>query len=119
MSPLVTEPNKRPSTPAFCATVNTKPASLAPRAVETVKISACCFSNSARLAANSALLASVARFALPCGIKKLRPKPFLTLTISPSNPRFATFSNKIICMLSLLNLGVYLCMALMLRSVRV
>lgn len=75
-------------------------ANFSPRACAAAKIAACCFSNSTRRAANSALFASVARLALPCGIKKLRPKPSLTLTTSPKPPRLPTFSNKIIYMVA-------------------
>ena len=72
MSALVTEPNKRPSTPAFCATVMVWPSSFSWRACASAKISACLASSSARRASNSCRLAAVARLALPLGIRKLR-----------------------------------------------
>src|SRR5512142_3213506 len=89
MSELVTEPNSLPSTPAFCTICTVRP------------------SSSARRAAKSATLLFVARLALPCGIRKLRAKPFFTLTTSPNWPRLTTFSIRITCMIySLVQIGV-------------
>src|SRR5205085_10719178 len=44
------------------------------------------------------MFSGVARFALPCGMRKLRAKPSFTFTTSPRLPRLATFSMRITCM---------------------
>src|SRR2546425_8917112 len=43
------------------------------------------------------MFSGVARFALPCGMRKLRAKPSFTFTTSPRLPRLATFSMRITC----------------------
>src|SRR5512143_2929890 len=107
MSAVVTEPNSLPSTPAFCTICTVRPSSLAPRACASASLAASAASSSARRAAKSATLCSVARLALPCGIRKLRAKPFFTLTTSPSWPRLITFSIRITCMVySLVQISV-------------
>src|SRR5271169_2108767 len=107
MSALVTEPNSLPSTPAIWAIFTVTPLSFAARAWASSSLTCSAASSSARRAANSATLASVARLALPCGIRKLRAKPFFTLTTSPNWPRFTTFSIRITCMVcSLVQIGV-------------
>ena len=74
-------PNKRPSSPALDAIV-TEPNAVtcAARAWAAAKLAAAAASNSARRASKCSMLALVAITALPCGIKKLRAKPDLTLT---------------------------------------
>ena len=67
-----TEPNNRPSTPAFCDSLTTRPDNFSPWAWASANLAAAAFSNSTRRASNSALLFSVARRARPCGIRKLR-----------------------------------------------
>src|SRR5262245_40417488 len=98
MSKLVTEPNRRPSTPAFCSTVRVCPASFSPSACAAVSLSAAAFSRSTRRSSNSLIAASVARRARLVGIRKLRAKPSLTLTTSPRLPRLTIFSSRITCM---------------------
>src|SRR4051812_42013894 len=102
MSAFVTEPKSLPSTPAFCATCTVRPSSFAALSCASVSCCACTFSSSARRCSNSARFSRVARFALPCGIRKLRAKPSRTLTTSPSPPRFVTFSSNMICIEKLL-----------------
>src|SRR3954447_10370357 len=62
-------------------------------------------SSCARCPSNFFLLASLARSALPCGKRKLRAKPSLTLTVSPIWPRRETRSRRITCMVLFLRLG--------------
>src|SRR6185436_4858775 len=100
MSKLVTDPNSRPSTPAFCSTVNVWPASFSPCACAADSLSAAAFSRSTRRSSNSLIAASVARRARLVGIRKLRAKPSLTLTTSPRLPRLPIFSSRITCMAS-------------------
>src|SRR3546814_661768 len=50
----------------------------------------------ARLASNSLRLVSFARSALLLGNRKLRAKPFLTLTTSPMPPSFSMRSSRMI-----------------------
>src|SRR3546814_18707796 len=52
----------------------------------------------ARLASNSLRLASFARSALLLGNRKLRAKPFLTVTTSPIPPSFSIRSSRMISM---------------------
>src|SRR5688500_139981 len=52
------------------------------------------------------MFSGVARFALPCGMRKLRAKPSFTLTTSPRLPRFATFSMRMTCMAPSVQVGV-------------
>src|SRR5262245_37697902 len=98
MSKLVTEPNSRPSTPAFCSTVSVRPVSFSPSPCAATSLSAAAFSRSARRPSNSLMAASVARRARLVGIRKLRAKPSLTLTTSPRLPRLTIFSSRITCM---------------------
>src|SRR5258706_2165438 len=98
MSAFVTEPKRRPSTPAFWAMSIFTPSSLAPRSCAPVSCSLAFFSRSTRRSSNSLRFFCVARLALPCGMRKLRAKPSFTFTTSPRPPRFTTFSIRIICM---------------------
>src|SRR5258708_15223850 len=98
MSAVVTEPKRRLSTPAFCAMSILAPSSFAPRSCAPVSCSLALFSRSDRRFSNSFRFFSVARFAFPCGMRKLRAKPSFTLTTSPRPPRFTTFSIRITCM---------------------
>jgi len=61
MSKLVTEPNRRPSTPAFCSTVSVCPASFSLSVCAETSLSAAAFSRSVRRSSNSLIAASVAR----------------------------------------------------------
>src|SRR6266705_4078835 len=97
MSKFVTEPNKCPSTPAFWVTWTMRPSSFAPFSCAAARVSDWAFSSSARFFSNSARLSGVARFALPCGRRKLRAYPSFTLTTSPRAPRLTTFSRRITC----------------------
>src|SRR6185436_15305671 len=64
-------------------------------------------SSSVRRASNAFRLSCVARFALPCGMRKFLAKPSFTLTTSPRLPRFATFSMRITCIaLSSVQVGI-------------
>src|SRR3954470_23017691 len=98
MSALVTEPKRRPSTPAFCVMWTVRPLIFSPSACAPESRSAASFSSSARLSSNSLIAAGVARRAARCGIRKLRAKPSLTLTTSPRLPRLCTFSRRMTCM---------------------
>src|SRR6187431_3068020 len=98
MSAFVTEPNRRPSTPAFCVIDTVLPFSFSARGCAAASLSAATFSSSARLASNSLIATSVARRAWRVGIRKLRANPSLTLTTSPRLPRLATFSSRMTCM---------------------
>ena len=61
-----------PVGPAFCVICSVSPSSL-PRAPAPWRAPAvCAFSSSARRASNALRFSSVARFALPCGMRKLR-----------------------------------------------
>src|SRR5262245_51082050 len=75
-----------------------RPSSLVPRSCALASCSFCAFSSSARRDSNAFRFCSVARFALPCGMRKLRAKPSFTFTTSPRLPRLATFSIRITCM---------------------
>ena len=72
MSALVTEPNRRPSTPAFCVMWTVRPLIFSPSACAAASLSAAAFSSSARLSSNSLIAVSVARRAARVGIRKLR-----------------------------------------------
>src|SRR5580765_2296602 len=100
MSALVTEPKRRPSTPAFCVMCTVRPLIFSPSACAVASFSAAAFSRSARLSSNSLIAAGVARRAARVGIRKLRANPSLTLTTSPRLPRFGTFSRRMTCMAS-------------------
>src|SRR5450432_4651647 len=98
MSTLVTEPNRRPSTPAFCVICTLTPSSLAALSCACATLAPAAFSSSARLASISFRFSGVARLALPWGIRKLRAKPCLTLTTSPRSPTLGSFSRSMTCM---------------------
>ncbi len=55
MSTLVTEPNRRPSTPAFWVSLTVVPPSFSPWACDSASLAAAAFSSSTRLASNSFL----------------------------------------------------------------
>src|SRR5437899_5537687 len=101
ISTFVTEPNRRPSTPAFCVMFTVVPSSLAACSCAVASFAAAAASSSARFASSILMFSGVARFALPCGIRKLRANPCLTLTTSPRLPTLAIFSSRMICMASL------------------
>src|SRR5690606_25810821 len=89
------EPNSLPSSPALELMVKDAPSRASARAWAAASFSAAAFSSSARRSSNAFTFASVAGTALPYGSRKLRPKPALTFTLSPREPRFATFSSRI------------------------
>ena len=72
MSTLVTEPNSRPSTPAFCVTSTVKPSSFSAASRAAASFCAAAASSSTRFASSILMFSGVARFAFPCGIRKLR-----------------------------------------------
>src|SRR3954467_2874299 len=74
------------------------PSRRVPLSCASVRCSLAFFSSSARRFSNSLRLASVARFAFPWGMRKLRANPSFTFTTSPRPPRFTTFSIRITCM---------------------
>jgi hypothetical protein len=67
MSTLVTEPNSRPSTPAFWLICTRRPSSCAPCSCATSELLGGDFLEIERFASSSAMFSGVARFALPCG----------------------------------------------------
>ena len=75
MSTLVTEPNRRPSTPAFCVTLTIVPSSFAACSCAAPSLAAAAASSSARFASSSLMFSGVARFAFPCGIRKFARTP--------------------------------------------
>src|SRR5690606_39523671 len=95
MSRVPIEPNRRPSSPAFAAIVTDSSASLAARASASAFLAAAAASRLARRSSNSAMFFAVAATALPCGKRKLRPKPAFTVTLSPILPNLPTLSSRI------------------------
>ena len=69
VSPNFTDPNRRPSTPAFCVMCTVRPFIFSPRACAAASFSAAAFSSSARLTSNSLIADSVARRAWRVGIR--------------------------------------------------
>src|SRR5688500_12724932 len=83
-----------------------RPSSLAARSRAFASCAFCAFSSSARRPSKCLMFSGVARFALPCGMRKLRAKPSFTFTTSPRLPRFATFSIRMTCMAPSVQVGV-------------
>src|ERR1700683_4021816 len=94
MSLVPMEPNSFPSVPALAWIVSLNSFIAAARSSAEDRCSRARRSNSARRDSERATLAGVASVALPCGRRKLRPKPERTLTRSPMLPRFATFCRR-------------------------
>src|SRR5690606_19232790 len=95
MSRVPIEPNRRPSSPAFAAIVPDSSASLAARASASAFLAAAAASRLARRSSNSAMFFAVAATALPCGKRKLRPKPAFTVTLSPILPNLPTLASRL------------------------
>ena len=98
----VTEPNNFPPDPVFTAIASERFSSLLP--------TSCAFCNSSDSLAALAIMRESRRFLLErlsgtaffLGKRKLRAKPALTLTMSPSNPRFSIFSSSKIYVLAMI-----------------
>ena len=97
-----TEPNRRPSTPAFCVILTAHALELLAERLRRRELVARGRSRARRASLRAASGSPASRASpCPCGIRKLRAKPFLTLTTSPRLPTFAIFSSRMICMAAL------------------
>ena len=94
MSLVPIEPKSFPSVPALACMVSLKSFIAAARSSAEDRCSRARPSSSARRASKRAMFSGVASVALPCGKRKLRPKPERTFTRSPMLPRLATFCSR-------------------------